>query len=32
MLGVPIKKQEKLFDIEAGEIFGEDCLCFGREN
>lgn len=31
-LGVPVKKQEKLLDIEVGEIFGEDYLCFGREN
>jgi len=32
MLGVPVKRQEKLIDIEAGDIFGEDFLCYQREN
>lgn len=32
MFGVPTKKLEKILDIEAGELFGEDCLCFAREN
>jgi hypothetical protein len=32
MLGVPIKREERLMNIEVGEIFGEDFLCFIRDN
>jgi len=32
MLGVPVKKEERLMNIEVGEIFGEDCLCFAKDN
>lgn len=32
MLGLPKMKQEKIMNIEVGGIFGEDALCFDREN
>lgn len=32
MLGVLIKRQEKIMDLDAGEMFGEDFICFAKEN
>ncbi len=32
MIGLPVMKEEKLTTIEKGEIFGEDNLCFERNN
>ena len=32
MLGIPKKKPEKIMNIEAGGIFGEDGICFDNPN